>query len=210
MDKHGIGTDATHADHIETIQKRNYTELNRDRRFLPTNLGNGLVSAYEALEIPLADHKLRSSLEKDLVKIENGAKQKSLVLQEQIEAYKEAFSKTKENLQRFYEILREFFGPGSNEQVVLPINNPVDSIALCPACRLPMGVNTIPSGIHVVSCTGYPDCLTSGYIPKGGYHKSRGTPCERGCEEGFFESEYYFPLGSVPRNGCNFIPKRAF
>ena len=135
MDKHGIGTDATHAEHIETIQKRNYTELNRDRRFLPTNLGNGLVSAYEALEIPLADHKLRSSLEKDLVKVENGNKPKSLVLQEQIEAYKEAFSKTKSNLERFYQILRGYFGPGSDREVVLPQNNPVDSIALCPACR---------------------------------------------------------------------------
>ena len=27
MDKHGIGTDATHAEHIETIKKREYIGL---------------------------------------------------------------------------------------------------------------------------------------------------------------------------------------
>ena len=70
MDKYGIGTDATHADHIDKIQSRKYTSLNRDKRFLPSPLGIGLVSAYEALEIPLATHQLRSNLELELVRVE--------------------------------------------------------------------------------------------------------------------------------------------
>ena len=43
MDKYGIGTDATHAEHIEKIQTRNYVSLNRDRRFFPNPLGIALV-----------------------------------------------------------------------------------------------------------------------------------------------------------------------
>ena len=42
MDKYGIGTDATHAEHIEKIQTRNYVSLNRDRRFFPNPLGIAL------------------------------------------------------------------------------------------------------------------------------------------------------------------------
>lgn len=37
------GTDATHADHIETIKSRMYVGLTADQRFLPGELGMGLV-----------------------------------------------------------------------------------------------------------------------------------------------------------------------
>lgn len=38
-----VGTDATHADHIETIKSRMYVGLTDDQRFLPGELGMGLV-----------------------------------------------------------------------------------------------------------------------------------------------------------------------
>jgi hypothetical protein len=37
------GTDATHAEHIETIKARMYVGLTSDKRFLPGHLGMGLV-----------------------------------------------------------------------------------------------------------------------------------------------------------------------
>lgn len=37
------GTDATHAEHIETIKARMYVGLTPDKRFLPGHLGMGLV-----------------------------------------------------------------------------------------------------------------------------------------------------------------------
>jgi len=42
MEKHGIGTDATHADHIDTIKSREYVGMN-DIYFVPGTLGMGLV-----------------------------------------------------------------------------------------------------------------------------------------------------------------------
>ncbi len=43
MEKHGIGTDATHAEHIETIKSRMYVGVqDGDGRFLPRSLGMGL------------------------------------------------------------------------------------------------------------------------------------------------------------------------
>lgn len=42
MEKHGIGTDATHAEHIEKIQERSYAGV-QDNKFIPGKLGMGLV-----------------------------------------------------------------------------------------------------------------------------------------------------------------------
>ena len=40
---HLAGTDATHAEHIETIKARNYVGVQNDGTFLPGTLGMGLV-----------------------------------------------------------------------------------------------------------------------------------------------------------------------
>lgn len=46
------GTDATHAEHIETIKARMYVGLTADKRFLPGHLGMGLVEGkQEELEV---------------------------------------------------------------------------------------------------------------------------------------------------------------
>ena len=43
MDRNGIGTDATIAAHIKTIQVREYALKNNQGHFIPTNLGLALV-----------------------------------------------------------------------------------------------------------------------------------------------------------------------
>ena len=66
MEKHGIGTDATHAEHIETIKSRMYAGVQDDGRFLPRSLGMGLVKGYDAMGIALSKPNLRAELEADL------------------------------------------------------------------------------------------------------------------------------------------------
>ena len=43
MEKHGIGTDATHAEHIETIKDRLYVSLNNQNLFQPAYLGRHAI-----------------------------------------------------------------------------------------------------------------------------------------------------------------------
>ena len=43
MDRNGIGTDATIAQHITTIQQRAYASKDNNQKFLPTKLGIALV-----------------------------------------------------------------------------------------------------------------------------------------------------------------------
>lgn len=63
MDQQGIGTDATIATHIKTIQDRGYAML-ANGKFTPTPLGTALVAAYEELGLSqLAQPKLRAQME---------------------------------------------------------------------------------------------------------------------------------------------------
>ncbi|QQP52602.1 DNA topoisomerase [Caligus rogercresseyi] len=90
MDKHGIGTDATHAEHIETIKNRNYVGL-QDNRFVPGQLGIALCDGYDAMGFEMSKPHLRSALETDLKAICEGTKDPEVVLREQISSYKNVF-----------------------------------------------------------------------------------------------------------------------
>lgn len=72
MDKYGIGTDATHAEHIEKIKKRCYVALNNENRFIPSFLGLALVDAYNKIGYEMSKPNLRANLESQLVDICNG------------------------------------------------------------------------------------------------------------------------------------------
>lgn len=72
MEKHGIGTDATHAEHIEKIKERQYVCTNNERRFLPGFLGLALVDSYNTMGFEMSKPVLRAHLESELVQICNG------------------------------------------------------------------------------------------------------------------------------------------
>lgn len=66
MDKHGIGTDATHAEHIETIKSRQYVGMRDERYLIPGKLGIGLVMGYDRMGFQMSKPHLRAELENDL------------------------------------------------------------------------------------------------------------------------------------------------
>ena len=61
MDRHGIGTDATIATHISTIQSRGYA-VKQGQYFTPTNLGVALLDGYAAVGFNLADPVMRAEV----------------------------------------------------------------------------------------------------------------------------------------------------
>jgi DNA topoisomerase-3 len=72
MDKNGIGTDATIATHISTIQTREYASKDPNNRFVPTKLGLALIEAYNEMGYQLNKPYLRAAMEKDCQKIARG------------------------------------------------------------------------------------------------------------------------------------------
>lgn len=78
------GTDATHAEHIETIKSRSYVALADNIHFVPGVLGMGLVEGYDAMGLGLARPVLRAALEAALVAVSEGTKDPRRVLADQV------------------------------------------------------------------------------------------------------------------------------
>eukprot|EP00474_Spongospora_subterranea_P000285 CRZ00743.1 hypothetical protein [Spongospora subterranea] len=84
MDRHGIGTDATIAQHITTVLKREYAIKRPDNHFVPSPLGVALVTAYNSIGLDLSLPKRRALMEVELKRICLGQVRKTEVVQTQL------------------------------------------------------------------------------------------------------------------------------
>ncbi|CAF1452102.1 unnamed protein product, partial [Adineta steineri] len=115
MEKHGIGTDATHAEHISKIQERLYAKMNSERRFEPENLGLGLCEGYDKMGHALSKPYLRAELESQLKAICEGRADPAEVLRDQIDKYRQVFIVTAAQIQKLDDSMSKYFGaPGTN------------------------------------------------------------------------------------------------
>ncbi len=73
MDRHGIGTDATHAEHIETVKQRAYIgssgEGGSGDRLVPGVVGIALCDGYDSMGFEMSKPNLRAELEADLKRL---------------------------------------------------------------------------------------------------------------------------------------------
>ena len=124
MDKNGIGTDATHAEHIEKIKERQYTAMKQGKFFIPTMLGLSLVEGYSNMSYLLLKNfsapAMRSNLEKDLKKICDGVRTKEQVLADQIRVYKNAFIRADEEIMVLKNSLRFYMTHGNGTPGYVP------------------------------------------------------------------------------------------
>ena len=93
MNKEGIGTDATIAQHIKTILMRKYAEKIRNMYFAPTKLGRALVESYVAIGQPLAKPYLRANMEAACTAICRGEKTKEEVVKSTMAEMRIVFTK---------------------------------------------------------------------------------------------------------------------
>ena len=129
-----LGTDATHAEHIETIKARLYVGVRPDGKFVPGELGMGLVEGYDAMGYAMSKPYLRSQLEADLRRICEGQRDGNDVLTEQIARYKEVFVEASKQANKIDEALSKFFGEAtsfSSEEIAANIS---ETVRPCPRC----------------------------------------------------------------------------
>lgn len=74
MEERGIGRPSTYAPTLETIQKRGYVAL-EEKRFIPTELGEIVISLMEEFFPEILDVEFTSQMESDLDEIEEGIKE---------------------------------------------------------------------------------------------------------------------------------------
>ena len=80
MDRNGIGTDATIAQHITTICEREYAKKDQNQRFHPTKLGIALVEGYNSMGYQLNKPDLRREMEAECSAVAAGRKTKDQIL----------------------------------------------------------------------------------------------------------------------------------
>mmetsp|Transcript_30608 Transcript_30608/g.54729 ORF Transcript_30608/g.54729 Transcript_30608/m.54729 type:complete len:860 (+) Transcript_30608:77-2656(+) len=91
MEKHGIGTDASMATHINNICERNYVTLADGRKLVPTKLGIALVHGYQMVDNELVIPKVRSNMEKACTLIADGKAETLSVTQHCLRIFREKF-----------------------------------------------------------------------------------------------------------------------
>ena len=111
MDRHGIGTDATIAQHISTIQQREYARKDAQQRFSPTPLGHALVTAYEAIGIELARPHFRARMEQDMTVIAAGGRTCTEVVAAWMQVMRPIFQDCVRGRDRLVGEMRRFFAP---------------------------------------------------------------------------------------------------
>lgn len=114
MDKFGIGTDATHAEHIEKIKSRQYVGVRDDGRFIPGFLGLALVDGYDAMGYAMSKPQLRADLERQLQAICAGQRTKHEVLSEQLEKYRRIFLQTEAKINLLSETLARYLNSNAS------------------------------------------------------------------------------------------------
>ncbi|CAM4518993.1 DNA topoisomerase 3-alpha isoform X1 [Lepidochelys kempii] len=200
MEKHGIGTDATHAEHIETIKSRMYVGLTPDQRFLPGHLGMGLVEGYDSMGYEMSKPDLRAELEADLKLICEGKKDKFVVLRQQIEKYQKVFTEAVAKANKLDQALSQYFGEvrALEQQEEIYPAMPV-SIRKCPQCNSDMVLKSKKNGGFYLGCMNYPNCKAAVWFPESVLEVSKDDSVCAVCKpHPVHRLKFKFKRGSVP------------
>lgn len=135
MDHHGIGTDATIAEHIQKVLDRKYVEKTSQSRFTPTEIGKALVIAHEQCQIHLARPHMRAQQEHELKRILCGEIEPSAVLSSALQDYTIKL----EHLRNRREVLNTVFSQHFSEATVRASTLISDRFSLC-ACGSSMAL----------------------------------------------------------------------
>ncbi|KAM9980995.1 hypothetical protein ACTFIY_003302 [Dictyostelium cf. discoideum] len=166
MDNNKIGTDATMATHIQTIQDRFYVKKNESNQFVPSNLGVSLVASYELMGFEFSKPNLRAAIEADVDKISRGQKTKQEVLLSTIEKYKQLYQLANQNINCFDRSFREYYEPADPKGGEFRIL--VSQFSRCGKCNGKMQYKSDQNPEAPKRILFCPQCIDTFDLPKNG------------------------------------------
>jgi DNA topoisomerase-3 len=138
MDRNGIGTDATIAQHISTIQDRKYAIKDGNQTFLPTQLGIALVEGYNSMGYQLNKPDLRRETEAECNDIAAGRKGKEQVIAVLLAKMKQCFQVATQEAHKLDDaVARHFSRLGTDNSSMQVVNA---SFSECGACQSAMAL----------------------------------------------------------------------
>lgn len=179
MDRNGIGTDATIATHILTIQQREYV-LKENNKFKATKLGRALVEGYNSMGYQLNKPHLRASMESDCQKISRGLLTKEEFLKKSLDQMKDCFLKCNSEANKLDVAMQKHFsviGAGDNGFNILQ-----RSLSKCGVCNnsMDLRVSSTPPGEEANNANRYlfcSSCTTPHCVPQNGDISSMEFRC---------------------------------
>ena len=172
MEKEEIGTKATRAGTIQTLNNRKYT---REERIVVTDLGLEVVDVLNEYCPAVVSLELTRKLEERMNDIQQGNETRKNVLQDTIKILKPVVEQLKEKERAVGERLSHALMEARLEERV---------VGACPVCKNGKLVilRSRTSGKRFVGCTNYFEgtCKTSFPLPQKGLAKPTGTAC-RSC-----------------------------
>ncbi len=106
MDKLGIGTDATFAEHIYKIIQRKYVRKTRGH-LVPTELGIAMYTSLKNTVPELIDPKIRSMMEKWFTMVEKGEMNPNTAVKQAIEIFSEMLKTFRRHLNDFVKLVKK-------------------------------------------------------------------------------------------------------
>jgi DNA topoisomerase-1 len=172
MEKEEIGTKATRAGIIQTLNNRKYT---REERIVVTDLGLEVVEVLNEYCPAVVSLELTRKLEERMNAIQQGNETRENVLQDTIEILKPVTEQLKEKELVIGERLSQALMKSRLEERV---------VGACPVCKNGKLVilRSRTSGKRFIGCTNYFEgtCKTSFPLPQKGLAKPTGNAC-RSC-----------------------------
>ncbi|CAE6516714.1 unnamed protein product [Rhizoctonia solani] len=129
MDKNGIGTDATIAQHIQTIVDRQYViarEEGSTKYLVPSTLGIGLIEGYNRIgfDKSLSKPLLRRETERMMVQVCDRQTTKMEMMARSIDQYKEVFIRAR---QQFHLVIDVWHLPSFGAETLIAISRALDN-----------------------------------------------------------------------------------
>jgi DNA topoisomerase-1 len=169
MEKEEIGTKATRAGIIQTLNDRKYT---REERIVVTDLGLEVVDVLNEYCPPVVSLKLTRRLEERMNAIQQGTETRENVLRDTIEILKPVTAQLKEKERLIGERLSQALMKARLEERV---------VGACPVCKSGKLVilRSRTSGKRFIGCTNYfkGTCKTSIPLPQKGLAKPTSNSC---------------------------------
>eukprot|EP00536_Pseudo-nitzschia_multiseries_P005597 jgi/Psemu1/323958/estExt_fgenesh1_pg.C_1070017 len=138
MDKAGIGTDATIAQHIATIQDRDYAVKDENQRFSPTPLGIALVEGYNSMGYQLNKPDLRRETEHECNLVANRQKTKDDIVPLILNKMKDCYLKATRDAHKLDQAMARRFqriGAGNDHTEIVQAR-----FSECGNCQQPMAL----------------------------------------------------------------------
>jgi DNA topoisomerase-3 len=149
MERHGIGTDATMATHIETILERNYARKLPPDRFEPTALGVALVMGFEKAGLDLHKPHLRAAMEAEMRRISAGARARGDVVAQGVVTMRGLFEQLRRAAPALDEVMQRHFRPVAGGAALADAPVVQRGLVVCGKCDGMMDVRAV--GLEVCS-----------------------------------------------------------